>query len=220
MGVAGMIIGTLGAAWLQGRAAQEQANAAARQAETNAAIQENNAKKTDDQARQMDEANKINAENERRRAMARLGQQRAAIAASGLTYTGSAANALADTQFDIDQQTGTTLYNGRQNTDKLRQQSTDYTNQAGIYRKEAGDYRMAGQRAMMTSLLGGAFSLASGLYAGNSAAKMGSSGSWSGLPSYTSASGQSVSAGLRLGRTGATWGAKSGANVGLYGWKY
>lgn len=220
MGVAGMIIGTLGAAWLQGRAAQEQANAAARQAETNAAIQENNARKTDEQARQMDEANKINADNERRRAMARLGQQRAAIAASGLTYTGSAANALADTQFDIDQQTGTTLYNGRQNTDKLRQQSTDYTNQAGIYRKEAGDYRRAGQRAMMTSMLGGAFSLASGLYAGNSSAKMASGGSWSGLPSYTSSTGQSINAGVRLGRTGAAWGAKSTANVGLYGWKY
>lgn len=220
MGVAGMIIGTLGAAWLQGRAAQEQANAAARQAETNAAIQENNARKTDEQARQMSEANKINAENERRRAMARMGQQRAAIGASGITATGSAANALADTQFDIDQQTGMALYNGRQNVDKLFQQSTDYTNQANIHRKEAGDYRKAGRRAMMTSLLGGAFSLASGLYSGNSAAKVASGGSWSGLPAYTSASGQSVSAGLRLGRTGATWGAKSGANVGLYGWGY
>ena len=220
MGVAGLIIGTLGAAWLQGRAAQNQADAAARQAEANAAIQESNARQVDEQAKKLSETNKINAENERRRAMVRLGKQRAAIGASGITATGSAANALADTQYEIDEETGMALYNGRQNVENLFRQSTDHTNQANMYRKDAGDYRKAGRRAMMTSMLGGAFSLASGLYAGNSAAKMASGGAWSGLPSYTSASGQSVSAGLRLGRTGATWGAKSGANVGLYGWRY
>ena len=105
------------------------------------------------------------------------GQQRARIGASGLTASGSAAAALADTRYDIDMETAMGLYNGRQNVDKIFGQSTDYTNQAAQYQYNADvqnanaqDYRDAGKRAFMSSMLGGAFSLAGNLYSSKSSA--------------------------------------------------
>lgn len=170
MGVAATIVGTLFASWMQGRAQQAQAEAAARQSEQNAQIAQMNADKAQETAERQDENNKINAENERRRALMRMGQQRAAIGASGVTASGSAAAALADTGYAINEQTGMSLYNGRQNVDNMMQQSTDFQNQSSFHSANASNYRAAGRRAMMNSMLTGAFTLASGLYTGASSA--------------------------------------------------
>ena len=168
MGVAAMVVGTLFASWMQGRAQQAQAQAAARQAEQNAQIAQMNADKAQETAERQSENNKINAENERRRALLRMGQQRAAIGASGITASGSAAAALADTGYAINEQTGMNLYNGRQRVDDMFQQATDFQNQSAFHRANASDYRAAGRRAMMNSMLTGAFSLATNLYTGKS----------------------------------------------------
>lgn len=170
MGVAAMVVGTLFSSWMQGRAQQAQAEAAARQSEQNAQIAQMNADKAQEIAERQDENNKINAENERRRALIRMGQQRAAIGASGVTASGSAAAALADTGYAINEQTGMSLYNGRQQVDNMLQQSTDFQNQSNFHSANASDYRTAGRRAMMNSMLTGAFSLASNLYTGVSSA--------------------------------------------------
>lgn len=170
MGVAATVVGTLFASWMQGRAQQAQAEAAARQSERNAQIAQMNADKAQETAERQDENNKINAENERRRALMRMGQQRAAIGASGVTASGSAAAALADTGYAINEQTGMSLYNGRQNVDNMMQQSTDFKNQSSFHSANASNYRAAGRRAMMNSMLTGAFTLASGLYTGVSSA--------------------------------------------------
>lgn len=170
MGVAAMVVGTLFTSWMQGRTQQAQAAAAARQAEQNAQIAQINEEKAQETAERQSENNKINAENERRRALLRMGQQRAAIGASGITASGSAAAALADTGYAVSEQTGMNLYNGRQRVDDLFQQSTDFRNQAAFHRVNASDYRAAGRRAMMNSMLTGAFSLAANLYTGASSA--------------------------------------------------
>lgn len=170
MGVAATIVGTLFSSWMQGRAQQAQAEAAARQSEQNAQIAQMNADKAQETAERQSENNKINAENERRRALLRMGQQRAAIGASGITASGSAAAALADTGYAINEQTGMSLYNGRQQVDNMLQQSTDFQNQSNFHSANASDYRAAGRRAMMNSMLTGAFSLASNLYTGVSSA--------------------------------------------------
>ena len=170
MGVAAMVVGTLFSSWMQGRAQQAQAEAAARQSEQNAQIAQMNADKAQETAERQDENNKINAENERRRALLRMGQQRAAIGASGVTASGSAAAALADTGYAINEQTGMGLYNGRQQVDNMLQQSTDFQNQSNFHSTNARNYRAAGKRAMMNSMLTGAFTLASNLYTGVSSA--------------------------------------------------
>lgn len=172
MGVVGAVIGTLGAAFMQGRAQQQQAEAAARREEYNAAVMQANANKEDQRARAEAENNKIATENARRRELLRIGKQRAAIGASGITASGSAATALADTRYAIDQETGMMLYNGRQRVDDMFQRSTDYTNQELQHRANASNYRAAGKQAMMNSMLMGAFSLAGNLYSASSSAAM------------------------------------------------
>lgn len=184
MGVVGTVLTTLGTAYISGRAQQQQYEAQAAQAEANARIQAQNAeimRQNSERARQNAEqtaqTNAFNAENARRQALLREGQQRARIGASGIRATGSAAAALADTRYAINQDTAAALYNGRQNVDKIFGQSTDYTNQAAQYQynsdvqnANAADYRDAGKRAFMSSMLGGAFSLAGSLYSSRSSA--------------------------------------------------
>lgn len=177
MGVAGLIIGTLGTAFLQGRAAREQAEAQAAQAEANARLQareaENaarNADKANKQAEEMARVNAQNVENRRRQMLQREGEQRAKIGASNVTATGSALNALADTRWDIDTETAMQLYNGQQDVYQMFGQGTDFANQANKHKynaaveeNNAANYRAAGKRAQMNAWLGGAFSLASNL---------------------------------------------------------
>jgi len=207
MGVVGTVLGTLGMSYLSGRAQQQQYEAQAAQAEANAEIQRKNAEimaQNSARARQNAEetarTNAMNAENARRQALLKEGQQRARIGASGITSTGSAAAALADTRYAIDQDTAAALYNGRQNVDKIFGQATDFTNQGAQYQYQADvlnanarDYREAGKRALMTSMLGGAFSLAGSLYSSKSAAAQAMSGT-------DSASGSSEGWGGTTGR--------------------
>lgn len=213
MGVVGTVLGTLGMSYLQGRSAQAQYNAQAAQAEANARIQERNAeisRQNSERARQNAEQtarnNAMNAENQRRQALMREGAQRARIGASGLQTTGSAAAALADTRFAINQDTAAALYNGRQQVDKIFGQATDYTNQAAQYQYNADvananarDFRAAGKRAMWGSLLGGAFSLAGSLYSSHSAAAQAANGTdaWSGSGGWDSGSQYSTFHGSR-----------------------
>ena len=195
MGVVGTVIGTLGMAFMQGRAQQQQYEAQARAAEANAAIQQQNAEimaQNSEKARQNAEetarVNAMNAEQERRRKQLIIGKQTAAGGASGLTNSGSLANALADSQEAIDYDTMVGLWNGRQNVDKIFGQSTDFSNQSSQYkyaadveRQNASNYRAAGKRAFMTSMLSGAVSAGLGAWGAGSgsAAASGSSGaSW------------------------------------------
>lgn len=184
MGVVGTVLTTLGSAYLSGRAQQQQYEAQAAQAQANAEIQARNAeisRQNSEKARQNAEQtarnNAFNAENARRQALLREGQQRARIGASGIQASGSAAAALADTRYAINQNTAASLYSGRQTVDKIFGQATDFTNQAAQYQynsdvmnANARDYREAGKRAFMSSMLGGAFSLAGSLYTSKSAA--------------------------------------------------
>lgn len=177
MGMAGLIIGTIGAAFLQGRAAREQAEAQARQYEAQAKMQQaeaenaaQNAQRANKEAQEQARVATENTEMRRRQLLQKEGEQRAKISASNITATGSALNALADTRWDIDRDTATQLYNGMQGAYATFGKATDYSNESNKYdyyarqnQANAEGARAAGKRAEMNAWLGGAFSLASNL---------------------------------------------------------
>ena len=184
MGVAATIGATLLGGFISGRAQQQQYNAAAQQAEVNAQIANQNADKLQAQAEEQSKSNTINEENKRRRMNAMLSQQRANIGASGITASGSAANALADSAYNMETELAIERYNSRQGVENLFQQSTDLVNQRDIYNQNARNYRKAGKRALMNNMLMSGLSLASSLYSPKSAGKQGAS-SGSSTPSVT-----------------------------------
>jgi hypothetical protein len=173
-----MIGATLLGGYLQGRAARQQANAQAAQAQANADIAYNNAQKLQEQAEKQAQNNEINEENKRRRLLQLQGQQRANIGAAGITASGSALAAMADSQFNQEQELAFERYNARQQVDNIFQQSTDNLNQGDIYASSARAYRKAGKRAMMNSMLQAGLSVAANLYSAKSigALKAGASG--------------------------------------------
>lgn len=166
MGVGVMIGATLLGGYLQGRAARQQANAQAAQAQANADIAYNNAQKLQEQAEKQVQNNEINEENKRRRLLQLQGQQRANIGAAGITASGSALAAMADSRFN--QELAFERYNARQQVDNIFQQSTDNLNQGDAYASNARAYRKAGKRAMMNSMLQAGLSVASNLYTAKS----------------------------------------------------
>ena len=178
MGVGVMIGATLLGGYLQGRAARQQANAQAAQAQANADIAYNNAQRLQEQAETQAQNNAINEENKRRRLLQQQGQQRANIGAAGITASGSALAAMADSQFNMEQDLAIERYNGRQKVDNIFQQSTDSVNQGDIYATNARAYRKAGKRAMMNNMLQAGLSVAANLYSAKSigALKAGASG--------------------------------------------
>ena len=184
MGVAATIGATLLGGFISGRAQQQQYNAAAQQAEVNAQIANQNADKLQAQAEEQSKSNTINEENKRRRMNAMLSQQRANIGASGITASGSAANALADIAYNMETELAIERYNSRQGVENIFQQSTDLVNQRDIYNQNARNYRKAGKRALMNNMLMGGLSLADSLYSPKSAGKQGAS-SGSSTPSVT-----------------------------------
>lgn len=184
MGVAATIGATLLGGFISGRAQQQQYNAAAQQAEVNAQIANQNADKLQSQAEEQSKSNTINEENKRRRMNAMLSQQRANIGASGITASGSAANALADSAYNMETELAIERYNSRQGVENIFQQSTDLVNQRDIYNQNARNYRKAGKRALMNSMLMSGLSLAGSLYSPKSAGKQGASSS-SSTPSVT-----------------------------------
>ena len=177
MGMAGLIIGTIGAAFLQGRAAREQAEAQARQYEAQAKMQQaeaenaaQNAEWANKDAQEQARVATENTEMRRRQLLQKEGEQRARIGASNITATGSALNALADTRWDIDYDTMTQLYNNMQGAYSTFGKATDFSNESNKYdyyarqnQANAEGARAAGKRAEMNAWLGGAFSLASNL---------------------------------------------------------
>nr|DAO81405.1 MAG TPA: hypothetical protein [Caudoviricetes sp.] len=173
-----MIGATLLGGYLQGRAARQQANAQAAQAQANADIAYNNAQRLQEQAETQAQNNAINEENKRRRLLQQQGQQRANIGAAGITASGSALAAMADSQFNMEQDLAIERYNGRQKVDNIFQQSTDSVNQGDIYATNARAYRKAGKRAMMNNMLQAGLSVAANLYSAKSigALKAGASG--------------------------------------------
>lgn len=198
MGVGVMIGATLLGGYLQGRAARQQANAQAAQAQANADIAYNNAQRLQEQAETQAQNNAINEENKRRRLLQQQGQQRANIGAAGITASGSALAAMADSQFNMEQDLAIERYNGRQKVDNIFQQSTDNVNQGDIYAANARAYRKAGKRAMMNSMLQAGLSVAANLYSAKSigALKSGSSGLKDyGLTGFTKMSGLPASTG-------------------------
>lgn len=184
MGVAATIGATLLGGFISGRAQQQQYNAAAQQAEVNAQIANQNADKLQAQAEEQSKSNTINEENKRRRMNAMLSQQRANIGASGITASGSAANALADSAYNMETELAIERYNSRQGVENIFQQSTDLVNQRDIYNQNARNYRKAGKRALMNNMLMSWLSLAGSLYSPKSAGKQGASSS-SSTPSVT-----------------------------------
>lgn len=178
MGVGVMIGATLLGGYLQGRAARQQANAQAAQAQANADIAYNNAQRLQEQAETQAQNNAINEENKRRRLLQQQGQQRANIGAAGITASGSALAAMADSQFNMEQDLAIERYNGRQKIDNIFRQSTDSVNQGDIYAANARAYRKAGKRAMMNNMLQAGLSVAANLYSTKSigALKAGASG--------------------------------------------
>lgn len=184
MGIAAAIGATLLGGFISGRAQQQQYNAAAQQAEVNAQIANQNADKLQAQAEEQSKSNTINEENKRRRMNAMLSQQRANIGASGITASGSAANALADSAYNMETELAIERYNSRQGVENIFQQSTDLVNQRDIYNQNARNYRKAGKRALMNNMLMSGLSLAGSLYSPKSAGKQGASSS-SSTPSVT-----------------------------------
>lgn len=182
MGIAGAVIGALGMAFMQGYSQKRQADEAARQAELNANIAKQNAATLDAQAKEQDRINKINEENQRRQLNLKMGEQRAAIGASGIDLSGSAEAALTQTKQNIEMDMGMTAFNNRQKVDSIFNDSTNQTNQELQLRKQAQNYRAAGRQAMTNALLGGVFSLAGSLYQPTSSAVQASSGSSFGSP--------------------------------------
>lgn len=164
MGVGLAIGATLLGGYLNGRAQQQAAKAQAQQAEANAQIAFDNAEKLEKQAEQQAQNNAINEENKRRRLKVSQGRNIAAIGAAGITASGSAANALADSAFNSEMDLAIERYNGRQKVDNYFQASTDSYNQGNVYKWNAEQYRKAGKRAMMNSMLQSGLSLAGSLY--------------------------------------------------------
>ena len=150
----------------------------AAQAQANADIAYNNAQKLQEQAEKQAQNNEINEENKRRRLLQLQGQQRANIGAAGITASGSALAAMADSQFNQEQELAFERYNARQQVDNIFQQSTDNLNQGDAYASSARAYRKAGKRAMMNSMLQAVLSVAANLYSAKSigALKAGASG--------------------------------------------
>ena len=165
MGVAATIGATLLGGFISGRAQQQQYKLQA-------------------QAEEQSKSNTINEENKRRRMNAMLSQQRANIGASGITASGSAANALADSAYNMESELAIERYNSRQGVENIFQQSTDLVNQRDIYNQNARNYRKAGKRALMNNMLMSGLSLAGSLYSPKSAGKQGAS-SGSSTPSVT-----------------------------------
>jgi len=203
MGLVGTIIGTLGTAFLSGRAQQQQYEAAAEQSRVNAqlqaqeaAIAQQNAQKANKQAEETARVNAQNVEDERRRQLLYINKQKANVGKSGLALTGSAASLVEQSRDEIDYETAKNLSNGQQEVYKLFGMGTDYSNQANKHRwnesvlyKNARDYEAAGNRAFWSSMLGGAFSLAGNLYSSKSSAVMSGTDSASGSgSSWTSPS--------------------------------
>lgn len=172
MGVGLMVGATLLGGLMQARAQRQQANAQARQAEVNAQIAYQNAEKLQSQAEETARNNALNQEQKRRQLQKRMGAQRAAVGASGLTMSGSALDLMAESQYEMERELAIDSYNNRQKVDNIFQNSTDYLNQGDIYNQNAKDYRKAGKRAAMNTMLQTGFTLAAGLYTpGSSAAK-------------------------------------------------
>jgi len=184
MGLVGAIVGTLGTAFLAGRAQQQQYEAAAAQARTNAQLQaqeaevaQQNALKANKQAEETARVNAQNVEDERRRKLLYVNKQIANIGKSGLTNTGSASALVEQSRDEIDYETEMNHYNGRNEADKWFGVGTDYANQSNKHKwnesmlyKNARDYEAAGNRAFWSNMLGGVFSLAGNLYSSKSSA--------------------------------------------------
>ncbi len=204
MGLVGTIIGTLGTAFLAGRAQQQQYEAAAEQARTNANLQAQeaeiaaqNALKANKQGEEAARVNAQNVEDENRRKMLYINKQIANVGKSGLTNTGSAAALIGESRDEIDYEREKNFVNGRREADKWFGVGTDYLNQSNrnkwqesVYRKNSSDYESAGNRSFWNSMLGGVFSLAGNLYSSKSSAAMSGtdSTSGSGSSSWTSPS--------------------------------
>ena len=170
MGVGLMVGATLLGGLMQARAQRQQANAQARQAEVNAQIAYQNAEKLQSQAEETARNNALNQEQKRRQLQKKMGAQRAAVGASGLTMSGSALDLMAESQYEMERELAIDSYNNRQKVDNIFQNSTDYLNQGDIYNQNAKDYRKAGKRAAMNTMLQTAFTLAAGLYSPGSSA--------------------------------------------------
>lgn len=173
------IIGAIAGSLWQGHNAQRQARAQARAEESNALIADRNAQQMEEKAEQNAQNVAREAEQRRRVMLAKANSQVASVGASGIqSNTGSALNVLSQNFANIDYETGTQLYNGRQQTDQYLNQQTEYNNQAGIHRQNASNYRKAGRNAMLGGIVNaitGGMSLAASNYSAKSAANYGGS---------------------------------------------
>ncbi len=182
MGLAAGIGAVLLGGFLQGRAQQRAYNEQARQQEQQAQLAYQNAEKLQKQGEEQAQNNAINEENKRRRMLALQGQNIASVGKSGVTMSGSAANAMADSAYNQEVELAIDRYNGRQKVDSIFQNSTDNVNQGDIYKTNASNYKKAGKAAMMNSMLQAGLQVATmgvGAKSANGAgAASSSSGGW------------------------------------------
>lgn len=171
MGVTAAIISTVASGYLSARSQKQAYQAQAAQAEQNARILDNNASKMQETIEKQDQANKLNEDTLRKRLIAKMGQQRANIGASGISASGSAANALMDSNEAIERELAMESANNRSKLDSIFQDQTNLVNQASQYKTDAANYRAAGKQAFRNGMLQTAFSLAGTLYGSKSQAK-------------------------------------------------
>ena len=171
--VTAAIIGAVAGGLWQGYSAQQQAKAQARAEEQQAVNADRNAQNMAQRAEENAQNVARETEQKRRQMLARAHSQTAAVGASGIQGTGSALNVLAQNYADVDYETATNLYNGRQQTEQYLNQQTNYNNEAGQHRNNASSYRAAGRNAMLGGIVNaftGAASIAASNFSSKSAA--------------------------------------------------
>lgn len=166
---------------VQANNARKQYNAQAEAYEANAQQAYENAKRQRQAGFENAQNSAMNRELKRQGLMRTLGSQRASVGAGGLTMSGSALQALAQSKYAMDEELGMDAYNDRQRTDSYMNESANLYGQGDVYKANAKSLRKAGKRAFINGLLSTGFTLAGNLYGGNSAAAVGSALAGGGL---------------------------------------
>ena len=162
--VTAAVIGAVAGSLWQGYSSQQQAKAQARAEEQQTVNADRNAQNMAQRAEENAQNVARETEQKRRQMLARAHSQTAAVGASGIQSQNYA---------NVDYETATNLYNGRQQTEQYLNQQTNYNNEANQHRQKASDYRAAGRNAMLTGFVNaitGATSIAASNYTGKSAA--------------------------------------------------
>ncbi|MDT8902183.1 hypothetical protein [Anaeroselena agilis] len=160
LGIGLQVAGTVA----QMRAVKSQAEAQARAKEYEAQMLERNAQMVDRQATDAVERGAVEEGKVRKYGADVKAAQRAAIGANGLLASGSALDILAGTNEEIELDAATVRANAQRERWGFDVQAGDLRNQAKLARYGAQSARAAGSWGAMTTLIGGATSVANKWY--------------------------------------------------------